>query len=39
MLEADKTIDGEDPEETVKVTMILLGLLLATGDATETIAV
>jgi hypothetical protein len=32
-------IVGEELAETVKVTVIVLGLLLATDDATETVAV
>jgi hypothetical protein len=38
MLDVDKTIDGVRPE-IVKVTVIVLGLLLAPADATETAAV
>lgn len=32
-------IVGEDPEEIVNVTAMVLGLLLATADKTETVAV
>jgi hypothetical protein len=35
MLDVDKIIDGVRPE-MVKVTVIVLGLLLAPADATET---
>jgi hypothetical protein len=38
LLEADNVIDGERPE-TVKVMLIVLGLLLATFDSTLIIAV
>jgi hypothetical protein len=38
MLEADNVINGADTAETVKVTMIVLGLLLAPVDATEIFA-
>jgi hypothetical protein len=38
MLDVDNVIDGER-SETVKVTVIVLGLLLAPADATETVAV
>jgi len=36
-LDAPRTIDGREPE-TVNATVIVRGLLLATGDATETVA-
>ena len=37
ILGADKVIEGGEPD-TVNVTVIVRGLLLATGDVTETVA-
>jgi hypothetical protein len=38
-IESERTIRGEETEPTVKVTEIVRGLLLATADAIETVAV